>query len=270
LVKKGFDFIEGPVWIAKLGVLLFSDMDFSTSNAPHGPNARLRRFTPPDHFDVLVEMSGSNGLALDNDGRVLAATHDIQNLSHFDAVTGAREALALSYQNKHFNSPNDLAVRSDGNLYFSDPDWQLGPRSAEIGLTGAYRVAPDGAVSLIDGTLSEPNGVALSPDERTLYLGSQASDILAYPLAADGTTGTARTFASPGSSDGLTVDCAGNLYVASGTIQVFSSTGSKLGDITVAEPPSNVAFGGASQTTLYITAQTGLYAIELNVPGRAY
>jgi gluconolactonase len=269
-VMQGFGFLEGPVWIPKLGVLLFSDMDFSTSNAATGPNAKLRRFTPPNKFDVLVEMSGTNGMSLDNEGLVLAATHDVQSLSRFDPMTGARESLALRYQGKHFNSPNDVCVRSDGNVYFSDPDWQLGSRSSETGIRGLYRVAPDGTVSLISSALNRPNGVALSPDERTLYVGSQDQEVLAYPLDAAGQAGTSKTFATTGSSDGMTVDCAGNIYVCSGTMEVFSSTGKKLGEISVAEEPSNVAFGGPTQRTLYITAKTGLYSIELNVPGRAY
>jgi gluconolactonase len=270
LVQGGFGFIEGPLWLASRGVLLFSDMDFATSSGPMGPNSQIRRFTPPNSFDVFVASSGSNGLALANDGRVLAATHDLQTLSYFDPATGAREPRELRYQGKSFNSPNDLAVRSDGNVYFSDPNWQLGSRTSQVGMLGVYRVAPDGAVSLIDGTLGQPNGVALSPDERTLYVGSQGSEIYKFPLAADGSAGTRSTFATPGGSDGLGIDCAGNLYVASGGIQVFSPAGQKLGQISVPENPSNVAFGGPERKTLYITAGKGLYQIQLNVPGRAY
>lgn len=268
LVRDGFGFVEGPVWVN--GALLFSDMDFATSNGAQGPNAQIRRFQPPDQFAVLVASSGSNGLALANDGRVLAATHDSQSLAYFDASTGVREPRELAYQGKRFNSPNDLAVRSDGTVYFSDPNWQLGSRSSETGLTGLYRVAPDGTVSLIDGTLSQPNGVALSPDERTLYAGSQGSEIYAFPLAPDGSPGERATFAAPGGSDGLTIDCAGNLYVAANTVQVFAPDGQKRGEITVGAMPSNMAFGGPEAKTLYITAQSGLYSIELNVPGRCY
>ncbi|HEY2736724.1 MAG TPA: SMP-30/gluconolactonase/LRE family protein, partial [Polyangiales bacterium] len=126
LVKTDFGFIEGPVWDAKLGVLLFSDMDMSTAQDAHGPNSQIRRFKPPSTFDVLVPSSGSNGMAIDRDGRLLAATHDIQSLSYFDPIAGTRQSLSLTYQGKHFNSPNDVAARSDGNIYFTDPDWQLG------------------------------------------------------------------------------------------------------------------------------------------------
>jgi gluconolactonase len=270
LVQGGFGFIEGPVWVPTLGVLLFSDLNFDTSDDPNGPDAKIRRFTPPHAFDVLVQHSGSNGLALANDGTIVAATHDVQSLSRFDPQSGARQMLELRYQGKHFNSPNDLALRSDGNIYFSDPDWQLGPRTSETGMRGLYRVAPSGEVSLVDDSLTNVNGVALSPDEQVLYAGSQGDDLMRYPLDALGKPGSGEKLATPGSSDGMTVDCAGNVYISAGKVQVYSSTGTKLGEIDVPEEPSNAAFGGAARKTLYITAQSGLYSIELNIPGRAY
>jgi gluconolactonase len=269
-----FGFVEGPVWVAELGVLLFSDMNFSGGNAK-GPPSRMRRLKPPTTFDVFVESANSNGLALSLDGGLLAATHDTQSLSAFDVGTGARNDLDIRYQGKHFRSPNDLTVRDDGTVYFTDPDYQLGSRTAELGSAGAYRVAPPlaggtRAAELVDGTLQQPNGVALSPDQRTLYLGSSGNEIWKFSVAADGSVSGRSKFAEVSGSDGMTVDCAGNLYVASGTIEVFAPDGSKLGDISTAENPSNAAFGGADRKTLYITAQTGLYSIALAVPGFPY
>ena len=269
-----FGFVEGPVWVAELGVLLFSDMNFSGGNAK-GPPSRIRRLAPPSTFDVFVESANSNGLALSLDGALLAATHDTQSLSAFDVRTGARSDLSIRYQDKHFRSPNDLTVRDDGTVYFTDPDYQLGSRTAELQSAGVYRVAPPlaggtRAAELVDGTLQQPNGVALSPDQRTLYLGSSGNEIWKFSVAADGSVSGRSTFAEVGGSDGMTVDCAGNLYVASGTIEVFAPDGSKLGDIRTAENPSNAAFGGADRKTLYITAQTGLYSIALAVPGFPY
>jgi gluconolactonase len=191
-------------------------------------------------------------------------------LSIYDAMTGARETLDLTYMDDHFNSPNDLTVRSDGTVYFTDPDWQLGGRVSETGMTGVYRVAPGGEPQLVDGTLDKPNGIALSPDEQTLYVTSAGADLRAYPVQADGSTGSGTVLASPGGSDGLAVDCAGNLYVTAGSVRVFDPDGDELGSISVAESPANVAFGGSERRTLYITARTGLYAIELNVPGYPY
>lgn len=258
------------MWLASIGALLFSDMDFSTSNQATGPRSQIRRFVPPNTFDVLSPSAFSNGLAVDRGGSVLAATHDVQSLSRIDPTNGTRTPLLLDFNGDHFNSPNDLAIRFDGNVYFTDPDWQIGPRSSETRITGVYRMDPSGVISLVDGTLNKPNGIALSPNGSTLYVGSAGNDILTYPVSTDGAVGSATVFATTGSSDGLTVDCAGNLYVTSGTVEVFDPNGAKLGDITLNEAPSNVAFGGADQRTLYITARTGLYAIDLLIPGLPY
>ena len=270
LIQNGFGFLEGPLWIAERQELLFSDMDFTTAANPAGPAAQIRRLTPPGTFGVFAADSGSNGLALAHDGRVLAASHDIQSLSYFDLASGKRELSKLDYHGKHFNSPNDIAVRSDGHVYFTDPDYQIGPRSSETGMRGVYHLTPDGKVELLDGLLDQPNGIAISPDEDTLYVGSAGPDILAFTLRANGEASQHRVFASPGPSDGMGIDCAGNLYVTAASVLVFDPSGQKLGEITTAEPPSNVAFGGPERTTLYITAETGLYSIELKVPGRCY
>jgi gluconolactonase len=271
-----FGFVEGPVWIAELGVLLFSDMNFAGGDAK-GPPSRIHRLTPPATFDVLVQEANSNGLALTPDGKVLAATHDTQSLSLFDPATGARTKLDIQFEGKHFSSPNDLTVRSDGTVYFTDPAWQLGSRKQEIDATGVYRVAPPLAettakqASSVDATLPKPNGIRLSPDERTLYVGSSAKEVWKFPVQADGSLGARSMFAKvDGGSDGMTVDCAGNVYVVAGTVKVFDPSGNKLYEITTSESPSNVAFGGANHKTLYITASTGLYALELDVPGFPY
>jgi gluconolactonase len=207
---------------------------------------------------------------------VLAATHDNQGLSRFDPQSAARTRLDLLAGGKRLNSPNDLVVRSDGTIYLTDPDWQLGPRTSETGITGVYRVdaltegGGASAAVLVEDSLDKPNGIALSPDERTLYVGSNGNEIWQYDVSADGSLHNRRKFAETGPSDGMTVDCAGNLYVTSGTVEVFAPDGRKLGDITLDANPSNVAFGGAERKTLYITAGSRLYAIELNVPGFPY
>jgi gluconolactonase len=273
--SQSFSFLEGPVWIAEQGVLLFSDMNFSGDDA-QGPPARIRRLRPPASFDVFAEASNGNGLALTNEGLLLAATHDNQGLSLFQLAGGARTPLALRASGKRLNSPNDLTVRSDGTVYVTDPDWQLGPRTNETKVTGVYRVSPplsgsgSNAAALIDDTLDKPNGIALSPDERTLYVGSFGSEIWKYTIAADGSTSARTKFADTGGSDGMTIDCAGNVYVTSGTVEVFAPDGEKLGEISLAGEPSNVAFGGADRKTLYITAGPRLYSIRLNVPGFPY
>jgi gluconolactonase len=174
---------------------------------------------------------------------------------------------------KKFNSPNDLAISGAGHLYFSDPDWQLGKRPNETGMTGVYWVKPDHTVSLVDGKLDKPNGVSLSPDDKTLYVGSLEKNVWAYSIDKDGKPGKRRLFASVDGPDGMAMDCAGNLYVTShgaGTIEVFDPAGKKLGSISVAPKTTNAAFGGADRKTLYITAGTGVYAVPTLVPGYPY
>jgi gluconolactonase len=271
-----FGFLEGPLWLAESGVLLFSDMDMSGSNAM-GPPATIRRLTPPAMFSVFAPSSNGNGLALYTDGRVLAATHDNQGLSWFDSATGAKTPIAVQAGGKSLNSPNDLAVRSDGTVYFTDPNYQRGSARPEVTkVTGLYRLQPPLMTSgtneafLLDGTLTQPNGVALSPDEKTLYVGSSGAEIWKFSVAADGSLSNRTKFAEPGASDGLTVDCAGNLYVTSGEVEVFAPDGMRLGGIAVGGSPTNVAFGDADRKTLYITAGARLYSIRLNVPGFPY
>jgi len=267
-----FGFIEGPVWIAELGVLLFSDMALSGVLAV--PPAQIRRLRPPASFDVFVGASGSNGLALGASGQILAATHDTQSLSLFALGDGARTNIPVLSDGKHFNSPNDLTVTDTGSVFFTDPDYQLGDRVSETMRQGVYKVpgplsTTSNSASLVDGTLDRPNGIALSPDQRTLYVGSSAKEIWKYELT-DGVVGARSKFAETGGSDGMTVDCAGNLYVTSGTVEVFAPSGTPLGELQLGGSPSNVAFGGADRKTLYITAGSRLYSIELNVPGFPY
>lgn len=270
LVKNGFGFVEGPVWVAEQSRLFFSDMNFSGGDAA-GPPSRIHAMTLTGGvaaFAVFVDRSGSNGLALGNDGRILAATHDTQSLSYFDAISGARTDRPLLFQGHHFNSPNDLVVRADGNVYFTDPSYQLGSRTSETGLEGLYRVAPAGDVSLVDGSFDKVNGVTLSPDENTLYAAGRSGGIMAFSLSVDGVASAKRSFA-PGSSDGMTVDCAGNVYTTSGGVIVSAPDGKEIGRISVPSP-SNVAFGGPERKTLYITAGASLYRIDLLNPGMPY
>jgi gluconolactonase len=271
LVKDGFDFVEGPVWID--GALLFSDMNMAGSQTL-GPPSQIHRLVPPAAVTSFVASSGSNGIARWSDRRLIAATHDTRSLSFFDAQTGARADIAITFGGKKFNSPNDLAVREDGWVYFTDPNYQLGTRTSET-KTAVYRVKlSDASTSedaiLIDDSLDQPNGIALSPDQQTLYVGSADNEVFRFDVAEDGNVTGKTVFAAPGNSDGFTVDCAGNLYVTAGTVQVFAPNGDKLGEIDVGDSPSNVAFGGTAAKTLYITAQDSLYAIELNVPGFPY
>lgn len=276
-IPGGFTFLEGPVWVAEQNRLLVSDM-----RNPTGPDgvqpSTIMSLTPPETFDVFVAEGGSNGLALSPDRqRLLAATHDRRSVSSYDLDSGARDAVVDRFEGRSFNSPNDLAVRGDGTIYFSDPDFQRGNRPSEMGgTTGVYRVR-DGQVSLVDGTISNPNGVVLSPDEKTLYVGGFGTKIFKYEVRADGSTGPRTEFADLTSPDGATVDCAGNLYWASfygDGIEVFSPGGERLGTIAAGQNTTNAAFGGADGRTLFITSGVngdfGVYRVDLNIPGLPY
>jgi len=275
LIKGGFKFLEGPVWFANLGVLFFSDMNMRGGNV-NGPPSVMHRLTPPSTVQDFIVAAGSNGLAIAPDGQILAATHDTQSLTKFDPVTRARTNLNLTYMGKHFNSPNDVAVRSDGTIYFSDPNYQLGARTSQTMITAVYRVSPGGEVSLVDDKQQQPNGITLSVDESTLYVSNGQGAILKYPVKADGSTGASTLFASA-SSDGMTKDCAGNLYTTNGSqssVDVYSPAGTKIGSVTGVGPCTNVAFGDADKKTLYITSgpdqSAALYSVRLDVPGYPY
>ncbi|HTN89952.1 MAG TPA: SMP-30/gluconolactonase/LRE family protein [Sorangium sp.] len=270
-VRDGFEYVEGPVWVAEQGALFFSEIHLTAENAPplNGPKATIHRFVPPGSFEVFIQDSSSNGLGLDIDGNLIACTHDTRSISVFDLGTKARRTVAERYMGKRFNSPNDVVVRGDGNVYFTDPDFQLRGRP-ELPMA-VYRVSPSGDVSVVD-TLDRPNGVALSPDGSVLYAGEFGGPIWRYPLNADGSAGSARELvANLMDADGMGVDCAGNLYVGwEGGVEVIAPSGGRLGTIQGTGKSSNVAFGGPDRKTLYITAAGVLYAVEMNIPGYPY
>jgi gluconolactonase len=271
LVANGFVFVEGPVWSEASGAFFFSEMDF---NAPgdNGPLAKIHRLVLPSAIEVFIADSGSNGLAVDDEGLV-ACTHDTQTVSRYDLTTKARSVLVGDYQSKHFNSPNDVALHSKGHVYFSDPDWQLGARENQTGVTGVYWRAPDGTVTLVDGELPKPNGVTLSPDETWLYVGASNGKIARYPVLEDGSLGAREAFADVPEPDGMGVDCAGRLYATShgpGEVVVLSPEGDVVSRIGVAPRATNVAFGGPDRKTLLITAGSGVYRLDGGIAGFPY
>jgi gluconolactonase len=266
--------IEGAVWISD--TLYVSEFPFTPA-----PEARILAITPSTGLvRVALTSSGTNGMAVDAAGDLIATQHTLGAIVRMSFPLGMPTVLVGSYQGQRFDSPNDLAVRSDGNIYFSDPDYQA-PSNHPQAQTRLYRLAPSATeVSVIDATRSEPNGVTLSPDERTLYV-SASDGISAYPVQSDGSVmpgSGARINGFSGSADGLGVDCAGNLYATSGKrIAVLSPAGTEIGSVAVdaAESVTNVAFGGPEHKTLFITSmgtgmQRGVFRAELNVPGLPY
>ena len=208
---------------------------------------------------VFVPMSGSNGLGVDNDGNIIAADQRNKALTRFDPASGQKVGTAISTGSA---KPNDVIVRSDGNIYFMDPD------------SGFYRVSPSGmvgtAMKLTEST--RPNGVELSLDENTLYVGDVGGKAIAkYTLAADGSVmGAGSAFVAQTKSDtvdGMCVDCAGNVYAStSNGVEVYSPAGMYLGTVPTGEA-SNCTFGGADKKTLYVTSRSLLKYVNLAVPG---
>jgi gluconolactonase len=265
---------EGALWHSD-GYLLFSGMNTSASGTP----ATVNKLVLPNTVSVVVPDSGTNGLAVDFNGGVLAGSQKVQGIVTVDRVAGTVTTLVNTDSNgKHFNSVNDLTVRTDGNIYFTDPDYQLSGRTSETGIKGVYRYSTSKVVSLIDGTFNEPNGISFSEDETTLYVADTgANKIRKFTVDEDGSVSDKRDFATVTSPDGGGVDCAGNLYWASnatpGKVVVISRTGTQLGTIALgnSDKPTNVAFGGADRKTLYITTSPRkIYSITLNVPGFPY
>ncbi len=271
-----FHLYEGPVWLD--GVLYFSD--FRTT--PGFPS-RILRYSPAptasaeQGLSVALEDSGTNGLALDAMGsHLMGARHSSKSVVRFATGPELPRDVAAVYEGKPFNSPNDLVSRSDGNVYFTDPDFQAGSTRSQA-TTNVYRIDPTGQVSVIDSSIANPNGIALSLDESTLFVAGnlEAGYLKRYPIAANGAVGEGEIVLQPVVvPDGLVLDCAGNIYVTEHTskrVRVLSSEGEELGRITgMDHNVTNVAFGGRDRKTLYITTTGALYELELPVPGLPY
>jgi gluconolactonase len=258
---------EGPVWLAGTDTLLFSDISFSGSVNP----SQLFKLVPPSSVTSLIQDGGTNGHAVDGTGNVYGCSHKIQGIVKLDVATATLTTVVDKVGGKRFNSPNDLVIRSDGTIYFTDPDFQLGNRTSETGTKGIYRVDTAGVVSLVDDSFTEPNGIALSPDETVLYVADYGGNaVRTFAVAADGSTSGRKSFVDVSTPDGFAMDCAGNLYVATGSsvgaaIQVYAPSGAKLGSIALG--CSNLAFGGTDGKTLYITGPKALYSLDMNLPG---
>ena len=262
-VAGGFTFTEGPVWLAARGVLLFSDVPADTIN----------QLQPPATITVFRRPTGeSNGLGLDPQGRLIASEGGNRRVSR-TLTEGTVVTVADRWQGKRLNSPNDNITRSDGTIYFTDPPYGLPPgQPRELDFQGVFRVDPGGTLHLESTEFNRPNGVALSPDEKTLYVDDTEDGLVRkFPVRRDGSLGASTTFvpSTGGGGDGMAVDDAGNVYVATdGGIKVYRPNGAPWGTIPVPEVPSNCAFGGADRKTLYITAKTSLYRVALRIPGR--
>jgi len=282
VISSGFDWTEGPLWVPEKGgpgYLLFSEI----------PSNTVRKWVPgkgtsihlkPSGFTGLGDYGGepgSNGLALDLQGRLVSAEHGDRRISVL-TVGGGKRTLADNYQGKRFNSPNDVVVKSNGDIYFTDPPYglpqQLKDPRCELDFCGVYRVATDGTVTLLARDLTRPNGIAFSPDEKTLYVpvsDPKIAVLMAFPVKADGTLDagkvlydfTADVGKLPGLPDGVKVDRHGNIFcTAPGGVSVLNSEGKLLGRISTGENVSNCAFGGPDGSVLYFTSDMYVCRIQ--------
>jgi gluconolactonase len=293
VLASGFAWSEGPVWVTSdvgglpAGCLLFSDI----------PRNRVHRWQPGTGLDIFMEPAGftgpagygkergSNGLTLDCQGRLILCEHGDRRVSRLEPG-GGKKTLADAYRGKRFNSPNDATVHSSGAIYFTDPPYGLpegwsDPRR-ELDVCGVYRLAPDGTVSLLCDSMTRPNGIAFSPDEKTLYVAQSdpAAPIWrAFMVAADGTVTDGKTGGRVffdatelaktrrGLPDGLKVDAKGNLFATGpGGVLVFAPDGTHLGTLLAGQATANCAFGDDGRS-LYITADALLCRVRLATLG---
>ena len=261
-VAAGFQFTEGPMMHPD-GYLVFSDIPGDTIYALKGTQTEI--FRRPS--------GNSNGLVFDLAGRLLACEHGGRRVSRMEP-DGTVIGLATQYQGKRLNSPNDIVVRSDGAVYFTDPPYGVKPEQRELDFAGVYRIAPDGGLTLLVDDFVKPNGLAFSPDEKILYVADTDRNWLrAFDVQEDGTLANDRVFARvepPGDlrPDGVKVDTEGNVYVAgSGGVEVFSPKGEHVETIALPDRPANLAFGGPDGRTLYVTARSSVYKVGVRHAG---
>jgi gluconolactonase len=286
VISSGFEWAEGPIWVKDGGYLLFSDIPRNRiMKWKEGVGSTL--FMMPSGYTGVIDYGaepGSNGLTLDPQGRLVACEHGDRRISRLERGGGKR-TLTDNYQGKRLNSPNDLVYKSNGDLYFTDPPYGL-PRHEndpmrELEWFGVYRLSKDGQMTLLTKEMTRPNGLAFSPDEKTLYV-AQSDDAkaiwMAFPVNADGTLGTGRVFADvtsmvkthPGLPDGMKIDSKGNLWATGpGGVHVFAPDGKRLGRIETGERTANCAWGDDG-STLYITADMYLCRIKTKARGAGW
>jgi gluconolactonase len=279
---NNFTNVEGPVWITN--ALYVSE--FGSMATP--PPSRIIKIDASDNVSVAfpsVADTGSNGLAVDGNGNIVSANHGVGGIVGINLSTGAKTTLTDVFSGKRFNSPNDLTIRSDGTIYFTDPCCFQGTMTQAN--QGVYMLPPGSSTATeILSTLNGPNGITLSLDEKTLYVGDNGDGVSKYTVNANGSigaTGTAidTTDLAHENTDGMAIDCAGDVYVVrvnEHDIIVVNPAGTKIGDITTIPGGgqlSNVAFGGTDHKTLYITSQgtgtqRGVFKLPMSVPGMPY
>jgi gluconolactonase len=263
-LANGLGFTEGPVWDPK-GFLYVSDEELN----------KIFRIYSDGRKEEVISLGDPDGNTYDKEHRLIDCASYLRAIIRLDAA-GKYEVIAQKFEGKKFNSPNDVVLGPDGALYFTDPTLDL-PKGEkqELSFQGVYRLDPAGRVTLLTTDLSQPNGLAFSPDGRKLYVDdSEKRNIRVYDFRPDGTIANGRIFAEePGKKgegvpDGMKIDQSGNLYVTGpGGIWVWDADGRHLGTILLPEQPANLAWGDADWSTLYITATTSVYRLKTGIRG---
>lgn len=287
VLSGGHDWIEGPVWVKSGGYLLFSEI----------PRNQILKWEPGKGVSVFLEPSGytgvtpftgvepgTNGLFVDPQGRLVMCCHGDRAIKRFEE-NGIQTYLAAHYKGKRLNSPNDLVIHPNGTIYFTDPPYGLPGRfedpNREIDWCGVYSLSKEGQVALISKDIARPNGIALSPDEKTLYVGQsdgKAPTLTAFDVQEDGTATNPRVFFDASSlvgtlkgvPDGMVVDAEGNVWTTGpGGVLILSPQGKLLGRILTGQATSNCTFG-EDGSTLFITADMYLCRVKTKSKGIGY
>jgi gluconolactonase len=291
VIGEGFEWCEGPVWIKDGDFLLFSDIP-NNSVMKWDAKSGVKQYLKPAGYtgkDPRGGESGSNGLTVDRKGQLILCQHGDRRVARLDSTYDNPKpkyvTLADRYNGKRFNSPNDAVVHSSGAIYFTDPPYGLEKNvddpAKELDFQGVYRLGPDGKVTLLTKELERPNGIGLSPDEKTLYVANSDNVnniVVAFPINPDGTLGKAREIFSaralikerPGSCDGLVVDQHGNVFVTvPGGVAILTPSGKHIGTLVTNDRTANVEFG-EDGSTLFICANHNLLRIRTMTKGMGY
>lgn len=272
-LATGFQFIEGPAWVEAGGYLIFSDIPANT----------MYRWDEQQGIAIFRQPSGfTNGNTLDREGRLLSCEHGNRRVSR-TAADGSVTTVASHYDGKRLNSPNDIVVKSDGTIYFTDPPYGLVPDlgntiKQETPWQGVYRVNPDGSgLTLLSDEFRAPNGLAFSPDERRLYIDDSEDMLLrVFDVLPDGSLGAGKILLTGmgshasrrGVPDGMRVDAEGRVWMTGPDgIWILTPDGEALGVLPTPEVAANLTWGGPDRHTLYITGSTSLYRVRLTVTG---
>ncbi len=253
-LATGMKFTEGPVWMPEKEIVIFSDI----------PNSKLMQWSSKDGLEPYRETENSNGNILDSKGQLLTCQHSGRNIVAVNK-NGNITVLTEKHDGGKFNSPNDLAQHKDGSIWFTDPSYGLGDKAGDYDGKWVFRFdVATGKTSVIYKRFDMPNGIAFSPDYKTVYISDtgKVGIIRAFSVWGD-SIGHKPIFEIPIRCDGMRIDTEGNIYTTSkGGIHVYDKSGKKLGVIATPEEPANVCFGGKDFDTLFITARTSLYSVK--------